>query len=82
MAEPERDCIRGKTLEDQETARADRKANGGVPVSDDDMLATAVRLRDAEQLSLRDRLPSGHPHRQGVRPAPLARHRHADAARA
>ncbi|WP_242433828.1 recombinase family protein [Streptomyces sp. CB01580] len=54
MAESERDYIRDKTLEGQETARAKGKAIGGVPVSDDDMLATAVRLRDTEHLSLRE----------------------------
>ncbi|MGV9779369.1 hypothetical protein [Streptosporangium sp. NPDC003464] len=53
MAEPERDYIRDKPLEGQETARTKGKAIGGVPVSDD-MLATAVRLRDTEYLSLRE----------------------------
>jgi Resolvase, N terminal domain len=54
MAESERDYIRDKTLEGQETARSKGKAIGGVPVSHDDMLATAVRLRDEEHLSLRE----------------------------
>jgi len=54
MAESERDYIREKTLEGQEIARAKGKAIGGVPVSDSDMLATAVRLRDTEHLSLRE----------------------------
>ncbi|WP_342355519.1 hypothetical protein [Streptomyces ipomoeae] len=54
MAESERDYIRDKTLEGQETARAKGKAIGGVPVSDGDMLATTARLRDEEHLSLRE----------------------------
>lgn len=54
MAEAERDYIRDKTLEGHETARAKGKAIGGVKVSDDDMLATALRLRDEERLSLRE----------------------------
>ncbi len=54
MAESERDYIRDKTLEGQETARAKGKVIGGVKVSDGDMLATAVRLRDEESLSLRE----------------------------
>ncbi|MET7930991.1 recombinase family protein [Streptomyces sp. NPDC005373] len=54
MAESERDYIRDKTLEGQETARTKGKAIGGVKVSDEDMLATALRLRDEENLSLRE----------------------------
>jgi DNA invertase Pin-like site-specific DNA recombinase len=54
MAESERDYIRDKTLEGQETARTKGKAIGGVKVSDEDMLATALRLRDDEHLSLRE----------------------------
>ncbi|WP_307797591.1 recombinase family protein [Streptomyces laculatispora] len=54
MAESERDYIRDKTLEGQETARAKGKAIGGVKVSDEDMLATALRLRDEEHFSLRE----------------------------
>ncbi|WP_238545477.1 MULTISPECIES: hypothetical protein [Streptomyces] len=46
MAEPERDYIRDKTLEGQETARTKGKAIGGTKVSDEDMLATPRRLRD------------------------------------
>lgn len=54
MAEAERDYIRDKTLEGHETARTKGKVIGGVKVSDEDMLATALRLRDEENLSLRD----------------------------
>ncbi|WKK27860.1 recombinase family protein (plasmid) [Streptomyces olivoreticuli] len=54
MAESERDYIRDKTLEGQETARTKGKAIGGQKVSDPDMTATAVRLRDEEKLSLRE----------------------------
>ncbi|MFJ4960890.1 recombinase family protein [Streptomyces sp. NPDC088729] len=54
MAESERDYIRDKTLEGQETARKNGKAIGGVRISDDDMFATALRLRDQEHLSLRE----------------------------
>jgi hypothetical protein len=53
MAESERDYIRDKTLEDQETARTKGKTIGGVKVSDNDM-SPAARLRDEEELSLRD----------------------------
>jgi DNA invertase Pin-like site-specific DNA recombinase len=52
MAESERDYIRDKTLECQETARTKGKTIGGVKVADNDMIATAVRLRDEEELSL------------------------------
>lgn len=51
MAESERDYIRDKTLEGQETAHTKGKAIGGVKVSDEDMLATALRLRDDERLA-------------------------------
>ncbi|MFC5724914.1 hypothetical protein ACFP1Z_32680 [Streptomyces gamaensis] len=54
MAESEPDYIHDKTLQGQETARAKGKDIGGVPVSDDNMLATAVRLLDTEHLSLRE----------------------------
>lgn len=54
MAESEREYIRDKTLEGQESARAKGKSIGGVTVSDEDMLATAVRLREQEHLSLRE----------------------------
>lgn len=54
VAESERDYIRDKTLEGQETARTKGKAIGGVKVSDGGMLATALRLRDEEELSLRE----------------------------
>lgn len=53
MAESERDYIRDKTLEGQESARTKGTAIGGRKVSDDDMLATALRLREQEKLSLR-----------------------------
>ncbi|MFC8247629.1 hypothetical protein [Streptomyces chartreusis] len=66
MAESERDYIRDKTLEGQETARTEGKAIGGVKASDEDMLATALRLHDDERLS------PHHPHRKkrGHHPAP------------
>lgn len=73
MAESERDYIRDKTLEGQETARKNGKAIGGVKVSDDDMLATALRLRDQEHLSLREiasRLVIRTGKKRGQRPAP------------
>ncbi|MFF3690967.1 recombinase family protein [Streptomyces sp. NPDC002187] len=54
MAESERDYIRDKTLEGQETARSKGKAIGGTKVADEDMLATAFRLREEEHLSLRE----------------------------
>ncbi|MCX4608723.1 recombinase family protein [Streptomyces mirabilis] len=54
MAESERDYIRDKTLEGQETAHKNGEAIGGVEVSDEDMLATALRLRDQEHRSLRE----------------------------
>ncbi|MEU9056701.1 recombinase family protein [Streptomyces sp. NPDC048384] len=73
MAESERDYIRDKTLEGQETARSKGKAIGGVKVSDDDMLATALRLRDEERLSLREiaaRLVIRTGKKKGQHPAP------------
>ncbi|MFC9498420.1 recombinase family protein [Streptomyces sp. NPDC056982] len=54
MAEAERDYIRDKTLEGQETARAKGKVIGGVRVTNADMLAMALYLRDHEHLSLRE----------------------------
>ncbi|WP_308378084.1 recombinase family protein [Streptomyces sp. ISL-98] len=73
MAESERDYIRDKTLEGQETARTNGKAIGGVKVSDEDMLATARRLRDEENLSLREiaaRLVIRTGKKRGQHPAP------------
>jgi DNA invertase Pin-like site-specific DNA recombinase len=73
MAESERDYIRDKTLEGQETARAKGKTIGGVAVSDADMLATAVRLRDIEHLSLREiagRLVIRSGKKRGAHPSP------------
>ncbi|WP_371243579.1 recombinase family protein [Streptomyces pimonensis] len=54
MTESERDHIRDKTLEGQRTARTKGRAIGGVKVCDEDLLATALRLRDEEHLSLRE----------------------------
>ena len=73
MAESERDYIRDKTLEGQETARAKGKAIGGITVSDADMLATALRLRDQEHLSLREiagRLVIRSGKKRGAHPSP------------
>ncbi|MFI7343814.1 recombinase family protein [Streptomyces sp. NPDC050085] len=73
MAESERDYIRDKTLEGQETARTKGKAIGGTKVSDEDMLATALRLRDQEHLSLREiasRLVIRTGKKRGQHPAP------------
>ena len=73
MAESERDYIRDKTLEGQETARTKGKAIGGVKVSDEDMLDTALRLRDDERLSLREiasRLVIRTGKKRGRHPAP------------
>lgn len=50
----EREYIREKTLDGQESARRRGKAIGGAKVSDPTMLAMALHLRDAEKLSLRD----------------------------
>ncbi|MDX6238846.1 MAG: hypothetical protein QOG10_3661 [Kribbellaceae bacterium] len=72
MAESERDYIRDKTLEGQETARKNGKAIGGVKVSDEDILATALRLRE-EELSLREiaaRLVIRTGKKRGHHPAP------------
>ncbi|MFF1917952.1 hypothetical protein ACFVYE_41745 [Streptomyces sp. NPDC058239] len=57
-------------LEDQETARTKGKAIGGVKVSDEDMLATVLRLRDDERLSLRETRNS-----RWRRRSPAPRHR-------
>ncbi|WP_331746278.1 hypothetical protein OG936_39735 (plasmid) [Streptomyces sp. NBC_00846] len=57
----------------QETARTKGKAIGGVKVSDEDMLATALRLRDDERLSLREiasRLVIRTGKKRGQHPAP------------
>ncbi|MBZ9643953.1 recombinase family protein [Streptomyces sp. PSKA30] len=53
MSGMEREYIRDRTLEGHESARKRGKTIGGVGVTDDDMLFTALRLRD-EELSLRD----------------------------
>ncbi len=49
----EREYIRDRTLEGHESARKRGKSIGGAGVTDDDMLAMALHLRDQE-LSLRD----------------------------
>lgn len=49
----EREYIRDRTLEGQESARRRGKSIGGASVTDDDMLAMALHLRDQE-LSLRE----------------------------
>ncbi|MEU3986388.1 recombinase family protein [Streptomyces sp. NPDC026672] len=72
MAEAERDYIRDKTLEGHETARTKGKAIGGVKVSDGDMLAMALHLRDQE-LSLREmaaRLVITKGKKKGQHPSP------------
>ncbi|MEK2494640.1 hypothetical protein WN990_34355 [Kitasatospora purpeofusca] len=53
-AESERDYIRDRTVEGQETARRKGKTIGGVKAADGDMIATALRLRDDDCLSLRE----------------------------
>jgi DNA invertase Pin-like site-specific DNA recombinase len=53
MAEAERDYIRDKTLEGHETARTKGKVIGGVKVTNDDMLAMGLHLRE-QGLSLRE----------------------------
>jgi Site-specific recombinases, DNA invertase Pin homologs len=70
MAESERDYIRDKTLEGQETARTKGQAIGGRKVSDDDMLATAVRLRDEEELALREIAAIRTGKKRGEHPSP------------
>ncbi len=65
--------LRDKTLEGQEIARTKGKAIGGVKVSDEDTLATALRLRDDERLSLREitsRLVIRTGKKRGRHPAP------------
>ena len=49
----EREYIRDRTLEGQESARARGKSIGGAAVTDDAMLAAALHLR-AQEKSLRD----------------------------
>ncbi|MFE5541276.1 recombinase family protein [Streptomyces sp. NPDC056519] len=53
MSGMEREYIRDRTLEGHESARKRGKTIGGAGVTDNDMLFTALRLRD-EELSLRD----------------------------
>jgi DNA invertase Pin-like site-specific DNA recombinase len=50
----EREYIRDKTLDGQESARRRGKAIGGAKVTDEAMLAMALHLRDNENMSLRD----------------------------
>jgi hypothetical protein len=49
----EREYIRDRTLEGQESARRRGKTIGGAGVTDTDMLAMALQLR-GQELSLRD----------------------------
>ncbi|WP_327135326.1 recombinase family protein [Streptomyces sp. NBC_01343] len=53
MSGMEREYFRDRTLEVHESARKGGKTIGGAGATDDDMLFTALRLRD-EELSLRD----------------------------
>lgn len=73
MAESERDYMRDKTREGQETARTKGKAIGGLRVFDHRMLATVPRLRDDERVSLREvasRLVIRAGKKRGRRPSP------------
>jgi hypothetical protein len=82
MAESERDYIRDKTLEGQETARTKGKAIGGTKVSDEGHARhRKPTARRGTPLPARDRLPPRHPHRKEARPAPGPCDRDADAAR-
>ncbi len=83
----EREYIRDRTLEGHESARARGKSIGGAAVTDDAMLAAALHLR-GQEMSLRDiagRLVIATGRKKGrkeERPASLAGHRDAHAARA
>jgi DNA invertase Pin-like site-specific DNA recombinase len=69
----EREYIRDKTLDGQESARRRGKAIGGAKVSDDAMLAMALHLRDNENMSLReiaDRLVITKGAKKGQHPSP------------
>lgn len=50
----EREYIRDKTLDGQESTRRRGNAIGGAKVTDEAMLAMALHLRDKENMSLRD----------------------------
>lgn len=68
----EREYIRDRTLEGQESARARGKAIGGAAVTDDAMLAAALHLR-AQDKSLREiagRLVIGSGKKKGQHPSP------------
>ncbi|WP_405763593.1 recombinase family protein [Streptomyces sp. NBC_00045] len=72
MSGMEREYIRDRTLEGHESARKRGKTIGGAGVTDDDMLFTALRLRD-EELSLRDiavRLVISKGTKKGQHPSP------------
>lgn len=72
MSGMEREYIRDRTLEGHESARKRGKTIGGGGVTDDDMLFTALRLRD-EELSLRDiaaRLVISKGAKKGQHPSP------------
>jgi len=72
MSGTEREYIRDRTLEGHESARKRGKTIGGAGVTDDDMLFTALRLRD-EELSLRDiaaRLVISKGAKKGQHPSP------------
>ncbi|MFG3142799.1 recombinase family protein [Streptomyces sp. NPDC048211] len=72
MSGTEREYIRDRTLEGHESARKRGKTIGGAGVTDNDMLFTALRLRD-EELSLRDiaaRLVISKGAKKGQRPSP------------
>ena len=68
----EREYIRDRTLEGDESARARGKAIGGAAVTDDAMLAVALHLR-SQELSLRDiaaRLVITRGKKKGQHPSP------------
>ena len=68
----EREYIRDRTLEGNESARARGRAIGGAAVTDDAMLAVALHLR-AQELSLRDsaaRLVISTGKKKGQHPSP------------
>lgn len=72
MSGMEGEYIRDRTLEGHESARKRGKTIGGAGVTDDDMLFTALRLRD-EELSLRDiaaRLVISKGAKKGQHPSP------------
>ncbi|PNG94020.1 recombinase family protein [Streptomyces malaysiensis] len=82
MSGMEREYIRDRTLEGHESARKRGKTIGGAGVTDPDMLVHGPPPARPGDEPARHRQAARHHHRHEEGPAPLTRHRHANAPRA